>query len=247
MKILAIGGSGSVGTKTLPFMTARYDITVFDLVPPRVALPFIKGDVRDENALFEAYAGCVSLIYMATGPAALNPETAAAQFDVNVTGLHLALRAAHRAGISHAVVTSTMSVYDRLFEHRDIDDEALAPDATQHYGLSKRLGEEVCRAACQQWHMSISALRLCNVVNLDDLGNFSHPFIATAASDVANALDLALQRRLAGFEAFTINGDWEEPHLKLTKARTLLGWQPLARPRAAGCAASDAAGRTALP
>jgi nucleoside-diphosphate-sugar epimerase len=168
---------------------------------------------------------------MASGRKPEDPAYAATHFDVNVTGLYLALRSAHVAGISHAVVTSTMSVYDRL-QHREFEAETVVPDAIHHYGLTKRLGEEVCRAANLQFRMSISALRLCWVVALADLDNFTPPFIATAASDVARALDLALQRRFATFEAFTINGDWQETRLKLTKARMLLGWEPLARPQA---------------
>jgi nucleoside-diphosphate-sugar epimerase len=230
MKILVIGGSGSVGTLVLPFMMARYDITVFDLVPPRVsALRFTPGNVLDETTLFKALAGADSLIYMATGPEANNLDHAVTHFNVNVTGLHLSLKVAHKVGINHAVVTSTMSVYHML-DQRDID-ETLTPDANDHYGLTKRLGEEVCRAACCQWHMTVNALRLCRVVDVANLDNFTHPFIATAATDVAHALELALQRRFDGFEAFTINGDWKQQRLTLAKANTLLGWKPMARPR----------------
>src|SRR4051812_35880717 len=82
-----------------------------------------------------------------------------ASFDVNVTSVYLALLAAHRAGVPHAVHISSMSVYDEVTERR-IADESVPTDATDVYGLTKRLGEQVCEAAVRRWGLSVNALRL---------------------------------------------------------------------------------------
>src|SRR5262245_55590392 len=108
MRILVVGGSGHVGTLTLPALTAEHDVRVFDLRPPRVEVAdYVAGDVADFAALRGAMAGREALVFMAMGPMADwgSPENAAAHFDVSVKGLYLALRAAHESGIGHAVYT----------------------------------------------------------------------------------------------------------------------------------------------
>jgi nucleoside-diphosphate-sugar epimerase len=152
--------------------------------------------------------------------------------DVNVKGVYLALEAAQRAGIGHAVYTSSMSVYGSDLLQRYFPDEELTPDASDLYGFSKRLGEEVCRNATRAYGMSANALRLCFPTADDEWlaqTRLGTPTIATAASDVARALLAALAYR-GGFEAFMISGDYEQRIMKMDKARRLLGWEPLARP-----------------
>src|SRR4029079_17292700 len=107
MKLLFVGGAGAVGPLFLPHLAAEHEITVFDLKEPAVGdVKAIQGDVRDFAALQGAVAGSEALLYFAMGSEGAwgDPAHARAHFDVNVTGLHLALRAAHEAGVAHAVV-----------------------------------------------------------------------------------------------------------------------------------------------
>jgi nucleoside-diphosphate-sugar epimerase len=108
----------------------------------------------------------------------------------------------------------------------------MSPDATHFYGLSKRFGEEVCRNATRTWGMSVNALRLCFPTPDQEwlaTTRTGTPTLATAASDVAEALLAALAYR-AGFQGFMISGDHEQKVLNMAKARRLLGWEPQARP-----------------
>ena len=126
-----------------------------------------------------------------------------------------------------------MSTYDGKLIDRSFPDEAITPDATHFYGLSKRFGEAVRRNATYAWGMSVNALRLCfptpdkKWLAITRVGT---PTLAIAAGDVAEALLAALTYR-AGFHAFTISGDYEQKLLNMAKARRLLGWEPRARPR----------------
>jgi hypothetical protein len=43
-------------------------------------------------------------------------------------------------------------------------------------------------------------------------------------------LRAALEYR-AGFQAFSISGDYDQAQMSLAKAKRLLGWEPLARPK----------------
>lgn len=228
-RLLVIGGSGHVGSLILPYLAEHYALTVYDLKEP-VLGNWVRGDVRDFEALRDAAQGCEKLLYMAMGNHDGNAFPAA-QFDVNVTGLYLALRAAQAHGIRHAALTSSMSVYEQLGQ-RYFWDEDTEPDAHHHYGLTKRLGEEVARAAWRQWGISVNALRLCLPVTAETwqaLARDSRQDIHTEASDVARAILAALEHALGGFQAFMISGDWQEKRMNMSKARVLLGWEPLMR------------------
>ncbi len=233
MRVLVVGGAGLVGSLVVPLLRERLDLTVFDLVEPSTDVPFVQGSVRDPAALRAALQGHDCLLYMAMGATAEwgSAESSQTHFDVNVTGLHQALRAAAEVGIRHAVHVSTMSVYAQLLTRR-IDDEGQPPDAVEFYGLSKRLGEDVCRAACREHGMSVNSLRICLPVSAEE---WRRQFLAgtqtihTEAGDVARAI-LAALRGFGGFQAFHISGDWRERTMNLAKARAMLGWNVYHRP-----------------
>ena len=238
-KILVIGGSGHVGTLILPYLQEKYDLRVFDLRPPaQEGIAYFEGNVTDLDALRQAAQGCDSMIYMALynkRESSWNHlNTARGHFDVNVTGVYLALGAAQEGGIRHAIYASSMSVYDPI-GGRYFPTEFIAPDSTELYGLTKRMGEEACKAAVATWGMTVTALRLCLPLSRDEWTarmqrNGDAPFIWMREDDVARAFDLALEKPLGGFDAFTLCGDWRQNMMNLSRARTILGWEPLARP-----------------
>ncbi len=239
MRVLVIGGSGFLGHLVLPFLAQRHSLRVFDLRPPSIPdLEYVPGDVCDPADLAGAVVGMDALLYMAMGSHphvggdAARIQARSSAFDVNVKGVYLALYAAHHAGVRHAVYTSSMSVYAGKGLGRAGADEDTPPDATDTYGFTKRLGEEVCRTACQVWGMSVNALRLFQPMVEEKWlaeARKGEPTPWTTGEDTARALLAGLEYR-AGFEAFTISGDYEQKLLNLAKARRLLDWEPLARP-----------------
>ena len=239
MRVLVIGGSGYLGTLVMPFLAVRHELRVFDLRPPAgSSVEYAQGSACDPVVLAGVVPNMDAVLYMAMGS---HPhvggdggriEAHVTAFDVNVKGLHLALHAAHGAGVQHAVYTSSMSVYTGKGVGRIGADEDTPPDATDPYGFTKRLGEEVCRNACREWGMSVNALRLFQPVPEGKWlteARKGEPTPWTTAEDTARALLAALEYR-AGFEAFTISGDYEQKLMNLAKAKRLLGWEPLARP-----------------
>jgi nucleoside-diphosphate-sugar epimerase len=125
-----------------------------------------------------------------------------------------------------------MSIYADPLLDRYFPDEEFTPDATELYGFSKRLGEECCRNAVREWGMSVNALRLCFPTPEDQWLAATHagtPTIATTSGDVARALQAALAYR-GGFQTFMISGDYEQKIMNMSKAKRMLGWEPLARP-----------------
>jgi len=247
LRVLVIGGSGRVGALVLPHLTPVHDVCVLDPRRPEGDVAYIPGDALDSKTLASAVQDKDALVYMALGPhERVNgdewamDEAVRGCFDISVKGVYLALDAARRAGVKHVVYASSLSVYHALGggghgEHRYYVDEDLPADSQRVYGMTKRFGEEVCRCANREWGMSVNVLRLC-LPQPDEQwlaeARPGEPTIATAGSDVARAFLAALTFR-AGYQVFHISGDYEEKLMRLERARALLGWEPLARPRTA--------------
>jgi nucleoside-diphosphate-sugar epimerase len=234
MRVLVIGGSGHVGGLTLPHLAQRHTLRVFDVRPPANSdWEYIAGNINDLAGLCQAAEGMDALLYMAMGNKEFTTaEAITTNLDVNIKGLYLALYAAHQAGITQAVYTSSMSIYAGNLMERYFPDEELAPDSSDLYGFTKRIGEEVCRNAAREWAMHVNALRLCFPISEDEWlskTRLGSPTLATTAADVSRALLAALEYR-GGFQAFMISGDYEQKLLNMSKAKRLLGWEPLARP-----------------
>lgn len=234
MNLLIIGASGHVGTLVTPFLSQQHHVRIYDVKPPAdAALDYWSGSVTDYENLKAAMTGMDLLLYMAMNvQQGEELEVVHSAFDVNVKGLYLALKAAHAAAIPHAVYCSTMSVYDGALEVRYFFDEAMPPDARGLYGFTKRLGEEVCQNAWNQYGLSVNALRMCFPVSREkylEQARLDAPSLATDAEDVARLMLAALEY-CNGFQAFLTSGDYENKIMNMSKARRLLGWEPLARP-----------------
>jgi nucleoside-diphosphate-sugar epimerase len=239
--VLVVGGSGYVAGLIVPGLAERHAVRIFDPRPPRTAtnpaVEHVSGDATDFAALGNAMDGIDVVVHAAMGSHDEAPADGfASLYDVNVKSVHLTLRAAFRAGIGHAVYISSMSVFRELNGRRL--DESVPADATDPYGLTKRLGEQVCQAVATEWGRSVNVLRLAyptrdevwpawgyrvppEVPNAAD----GTPIHATAASDLARAVLAAIDYR-NGFEIFTISGDGSARLWSTAKARRLLGWAP---------------------
>jgi nucleoside-diphosphate-sugar epimerase len=237
MRVLVVGGSGYVARLVLPLLARSHAIRVLDLRPSPQLGEHVVASATDYAALCAATHSMEAVVHCAIGNhATATPAGIADAFDVNVKSVHLTLSAARDAGVPHAVYISSLSVY-RDITRRSLD-ESVPPDATDVYGLTKRLGEQVCEAAVAEGGLSVNVLRLAWPTP-DEVwpawGRADGPRLRyaadgrliqpTAASDLARALLAALDHR-AGFQIFTISGDRSARLWSIAKARRLLGWEP---------------------
>lgn len=165
MKILVTGGSGTVGKYIVnDLLQHGHTVAVFDRTETAAAVPFHRGDVRRIGDLEPAMHGCDAVIHCAGIPHPLNdpPERV---FDVNVNGTFAVLEAAARTGIPKVIFTSSESTLGFAFmEHRM--EPLSVPIDEQHplrpqdpYGLSKVIGEEICRSYSARYGIRTVALR----------------------------------------------------------------------------------------
>src|SRR6266511_3334781 len=198
MRVLMVGGAGYVAGLVLPSLAGRHAVRVLDRRRPPDGVEWAEGSATDYAALRRAAAGTDAVVHCAMGD--LNwdsPDGARDAFDVNVTSVHLTLRAAHDAGVAHAVHISSLSVYRDLLARRVTESDP--PDATDVYGLSVNILRLAFPAPDDVWP-AWGPRRQPQRQYADD-GTLIE---ATAASDLGSALLAALAYR-DGCQVFTIS------------------------------------------
>lgn len=227
MRIVVIGGAGSVGSLVVPTLAREHEVVLADRSEPDWWHgEFTAVDVLDHEALPALFAGVDALVFMAMGPMEGWGSTpwAREHFDVNVTGLYLATQAAAKAGVRRIVHTSSGSVFSD-WNHRDPDAE---PDAVDAYGLSKACGETVAAAAAREFGLPVVALRLFLPRPDAEYAAMTgwEGDIATAGSDVAAAYLAALAADLSpGFHVVHVSGN-RGGTIRIGPSADLLGWEP---------------------
>jgi len=116
-------------------------------------------------------------------------------------------------------------------------------DARSVYGFTKGLGERVCEHFARVHGLTVVALRLQMPVTREDWQRRctpGRPNTDTAAPDLARAISLAATAPLGGFHPVFISGDYEGKVIDCSRAKALLGWEPLERPCGVGSAGGQA-------
>lgn len=273
MKIAVLGANGKFGQ----FVTADlrehgHEVIAFDKTPGAGAVLI---DMRDYGQVLEAvctldehhHAPVDAIVHLAAIPApGLAPD--AATFHNNVPSTYNVFKAAAVAGVRNVVWTSSETTLGLPFSaatpppYLPVDEDVLRPETT--YALGKRL-EEAMAEQFARWDpgCKIIGLRLSNVMRPTDYEQFeswqNDPAIRLwncwgyiDGRDGAQAVRLALESELTGFETFIVaNSDTvmrapsadlveqclpdvprtrplagRETLLSIDKARRLLGYEP---------------------
>ncbi|WP_162606456.1 NAD-dependent epimerase/dehydratase family protein [Jiangella asiatica] len=248
MHVLVIGGSGMVGSHTVPHLTDRHTVRVLDPRPVEAdGVTWVAGDARSPDDVGPAMKGIDGVVHMAAAiPRAkgYDPVANRTAFEVNVGSLHLALSLADAAGVRSFVHISTMSVFER-YSHEPIDPATATPDATAPYGLTKRLGEQVVAALTPGLGLAACSLRLTYPTPDEDWPLWRSPeggaprimtmrdrkaaITSLATSDLAAAIDRALDYR-GPYRAFTVTADVAGVSVVPDDTPDVLGWQPVRVP-----------------
>jgi len=130
------------------------------LLPPDAAR--VKGSILDLDALVRAAGGCDRVIHLAAMVGVKRTEAQPLRcMDVNVTGTHHVLAAAHHAGALKVVFASSSEVYGEPATNPI--DEAAATQGRTVYAVSKLAGEELCKGFALEHGLCFTILRLFNV------------------------------------------------------------------------------------
>lgn len=215
MRAIVTGGSGFVGTELVRRLRAeRAEVVVYDLQAPDDAelardVEFVRGDVRELDALREAARGCDSFFHLA----AVVPLTRAGEafHEVNVGGTENAVAAARACGAAHFVHLSSSAIFG-IPDLLPITEETL-PRPLGAYGIAKLEGERVAQRARQEG-LCVAVIRPRTVIGPGRLGIFDllfdwirhgspifllgacdRPFQLLSNADMAQAMLLASRKR----------------------------------------------------
>jgi len=212
-RILLTGGSGLVGCTLAPMLRERYAVTHLDIQDPGDGLPFIKGNLRCLEEVADACKGIDAVVHVA----ALHGGAWADQgdqmgFEVNVTGTKNILEGAARAGVKRVVFTSSIWASGHGVPppaYLPIDEE-MQREPAELYGLTKLLGEQMCRYATAKYGIGTIVLRPGGILPSENYAPTQSGFLTALVDvrDVATAHVLALEApREMMHEVFIITAD----------------------------------------
>jgi len=177
VNILVTGGAGYIGSHTSKLLKKTgHTPIVFDNLfrgwPEWVKFgPFVFGDIRDEEALYQALkAFKVEAVIHFAARAYVEESTRIPEeyFSNNVGGTIALLRAMKRAGTKRLVFSSSCATYGNAQTPTIREDHPKAP--TNPYGLTKWQCEQVISAIAPVAGIHYAALRYFNVVGNDPEG-----------------------------------------------------------------------------
>ncbi|GLK15876.1 NAD-dependent epimerase/dehydratase family protein [Herbiconiux flava] len=227
-RVVVTGGSGKLGRAVVThLLDSGYEVVNLDQRPGSDARAlFVQTDLTDYGQVLQCltsvddrYDGVDALVHLAAIPApGLRPNSAI--FANNVPASYNVFAAAKAAGIDNVVWASSETVLGLPFLENPppsfpVDEEyPVRPSTT--YSLGKAVEEEMARHFTR-WNpnLKLIGLRFSNVMDVEDYAAF--PSFEQApesrswnswgyidARDGAQAVRLALESTLSGFEAFII-------------------------------------------
>ncbi|HEY6884006.1 MAG TPA: NAD-dependent epimerase/dehydratase family protein, partial [Nitrososphaeraceae archaeon] len=161
--MLITGGSGVIGSYITELLKDEFDIVVADIAKPQANVKYVNVDLTKPFTLSKDFEICIHLAAHVGGIQNLtrhpvenirdNPKMTANVLDASVN-----------SNLSHIIYTSSSRVYENQTEFPTIEESAnSSPPPSSDYGMSKLIGEYLCKAYHKQYGIKYTILRLANV------------------------------------------------------------------------------------
>jgi nucleoside-diphosphate-sugar epimerase len=173
MKIYITGISGFLSINLVRYLLANgyKDISGIDLVdfdyPEKDQIDFLKGDIRDKEALKKSMKGADVVIHTAAALPLYTPEDI---YSTDIIGTENVLRQAFEYGVKKFIHISSTAVYGVPDHHPLYEIDKVY--GVGPYGEAKVKAEEIC-AGYREKGMSVSILRPKSFVGPERLGVFA--------------------------------------------------------------------------
>ena len=231
MNVLILGANGQLGPYVVRALEGEHtlrltDVNDLDDTPHE----YVKVDVSDIAAVAAVAEGMDAIVNLSV--LRWDPKLA---FDVNARGCYNAMSAAVKHGIRRLINTGPHYCIAGLAYERfdyDLKPEVPPQPGTNLYGLTKSLGQEICRIFTEQYDVYVLTLLFYNFKGSGDdseVGQDLTPFNISwtdAGETFGTALDVDLETLPSKCEAFNIFADLPHGKFSNEKAKRILGWQP---------------------
>lgn len=225
MKVLVTGDKGYLGSEFVQRYSGEFEIVGYDLKDGY--------DLLDTSTLKERMNGCEQVLHLAAIPKPVEGKGFEEYFETNVEATLNVVKAAVELGLKRVIYASSTTIYgiekgipfhipiheDQKFVSQYIQADHLSSrDIDLSYHISKVMAEQVLAWYGLNKKIQTVALRF---------GPIDKVFLGTSVSleNATHALVLALNAKAElWYEPFSIVD--ELPHIDITKARTILGYEP---------------------
>lgn len=167
MKVVVTGGAGLLGRYLVRELSSHgHDVTILDIIQPSWwEGRYVKADILELGELVWAFHGSDSVIHLA---ALINPFKHPAEriFRTNALGTFNVLEAAAKCGVRKVIFASSEATLGFCYMERRMVPERIPIDEScplrpqDPYGLSKLVGEEICKAYTRRYGIKTIALRM---------------------------------------------------------------------------------------
>lgn len=227
MKILVTGGSGRIGRFVVAgLQKANHEVTIFDIKEPGESnSEFVGGSITSPAEIGSAMRGMDGVIHLAAIPSMMPDVQSAEYMNINVTGTFNVLEAAAKNNVSKVAIASSDSALGFVFSTHNLspdyfpidEDHPLKPQ--DPYGLSKLIGEELCKRTTRRYGTATICLRFCwvwfpqtyahrtDIVTKESDLNAKRMWGYVDVRDVAQACRLSVESDNILHEAFFITAE----------------------------------------
>ena len=241
MKVLIVGGNGSMGPHVVAALRGRHELRVTDInaAPPGFAHEYRQLDAGDHDGVIAAAEGMDAIINLS-----VSRTDRRGAFDVNVRGNYNVAAAAVRHGIR--TIVNTGPYYQVAGPSYDEFDFGLHPDmppqpGTLLYAITKALGHEVLRVFSERHDLYVQTLLFylmrhptaplgLNMLDKGGVGRDMIPPYIIAWPDTGLAVRAALEvdhaRLPSRCETYFVFPTIPHGKYRNDKLARVLGWEP---------------------
>ena len=236
MKVLLLGGNGALGPYVVKALAADHELRITDIKPPPLEIKqeysnheFMNVDASSADQVMQAANGMDAILNLAV----VRSHRRLA-FAVNVQGCYNVMQAAVKHGIRRVINTGPLhTVTGPSYQEFDYE---ISPDVPPHpgtglYGITKSLGQEICRAFSEDYDIYVQDYLYYNFRDDHELkrGAGGVPFIisyADAAEVFRIGLAIDLEKLPSRCEDFLVLGENPQGKYLNDKLKHVLDFTP---------------------
>jgi len=227
MKILILGAASRFGPHLVKALEGDHELLLSDIVEVESDHPNQRVDISSLAEVSAAVDGVDAVIN-----STVERGDRQRAFDVNTLGCYNTVRAAVDCGVPRVINTGPhFTIQGPTYESYDY---GIGPDSPPHPGVnlyahSKGIGQEISRVFAENHPIHVLML-LFYIFREEGDAKFNHPHLISwsdAAQAVRCAVEVDLGTMPSSCEVFSILSDQPHGRFSNSKAKRLLGWQPV--------------------